>query len=194
MSTTGNPRLAMAIIALPIATTNLQHPEEIKLLFDAINRSIFGPYKPRVALNRRFAKLRQARPKIFFTMNRWLHRPDVKERISSTGTYWAWRSWRIACIKMHRGEKAHTAFGMGVPGQQKTFSFKKHEDAALLAEYFSRCQSVNSDQATILACQHVGVSSKRDVERRRAELRTMELPTATLVEQAEHIQMKYDRN
>lgn len=147
MSATGNQPLAGAIIALRVAAEGLDVPDDVVALMYAIDAALFSE-KPRVTINRRFGKLRQARPLIFQVLRVWLKTPEVRSHMSIHGAYWAWLIWRRAAWKLHRRSLAHAAFGMNIGGRPPNPGFTRAEDAAIYALYLlDTGNAPNQDEA-----------------------------------------------
>ena len=148
MSATGNQPLAKAIYTLRLAAEGLDAPDDVLSLLYATDDAEFSG-KPRVSLNRRFGKLRQARPNIFRVLSGWLKTPAVRAHMTERGAYWAWMIWRRAAWKMHRGAKAHVAFGMTEGGRPSSQGFTRADDAAIYALHMLDISSATDLQEAI---------------------------------------------
>lgn len=134
MPAVGSQPLARSIYTFRVAMEGADAPQDICDLMNAIDHANVAE-KPRVAINRRFAKLEQARPGLYRRLSIWLKRPEVRQQARTNGAYWAWVEWRRAAIRMHRGAKAHAAFGMDTGGRPRSQGFTLAEDAAIYAVY-----------------------------------------------------------
>ncbi len=131
MSAVGSQPLTLAIVSFRVAVEGLDAHDDVCALMTAIDKAIAAE-KPRVALNRRFAKLNQARPGIFRRLSLWLKIREVKAQVGHHGAHWAWMIWRRAAIAMQKGAKPHAAFGMNQGGRPTT-GFSRAADAAIYA-------------------------------------------------------------
>lgn len=132
MAATGAAPLATAITTIRVVFEGVVLPDDVRDLMAAIDVAWVAD-KPRAVLNRRFAKLRQARPSIFRGLSIWLQSPAAKSTARASGAYWAWLVWRRAAVQMHRGAKAHAAFGMNQGGRPPHHGFTRADDAAIYA-------------------------------------------------------------
>jgi hypothetical protein len=132
MAATGSAPLARAITTIRVVFEGHELPNDVRDLMAAIDVAWVAD-KPRAVLNRRLAKLRQARRNIFRDLGIWLRSPEVKSTARASGAYWALLEWRRAAVQMHRGEKAHAAFGMNEGGRPPYRGFTRADDAAIYA-------------------------------------------------------------
>lgn len=132
MSAVGSQPLPSFLPTLVVALENYAAPAEVQKILGAVTIALHAE-KPRVTLNRRFAKLRQANPDIYRKAALWFKQPEVKARISSNGAYWALQIWRRALQMLHRGKPAHVAFGMNVGGRPQHGGFSHAVEAAVYA-------------------------------------------------------------
>lgn len=193
MSRAGNQPLARGIVALRIALADTPAPRDVIDVLHVVDHAMASG-RPRVELNRRLAKLRQARPGLFRRVSGWLKSTAVQRTAQRTGTFWAWLIWRRACWMLCNGAKAHAAFGMDRPGRARHSGFSRYEDAAIYAEFLHNVRGIPSEKAAGIAMEAVQSVSGLDrwtLHQHRATVRNNAPSPDDLSRQAEFIERKY---
>jgi hypothetical protein len=140
--------LANAILTLRLSIVDADGPMEFADLFNAIDEAVRSQ-TPEKVLNAKFGQLRRQRAGIFYRLNRWLNTPAIKATASQSGAHWAWRIWRLATVRLHKGKKASIAFGMNQNGRPQSNTFTRADDAAYYAVHMLQNGQTQSELAAI---------------------------------------------
>lgn len=187
----GKQPLPKAVTALAIAMRETTQPEGVVKMFHFVEEAMLSDC-PRKTLNRCIASARNHSSQFLVELDTWVNDVKVRKTATERGCSFAVPIWQAAAKAMLAGEKAHKAFGMDKPGQPKSWSFTKHEDAAIYAEYAHVVTNVKTGEATDVFSDETGLPDPLD--RRSIERARKGLPEATskdLSEQAQAIQKKY---
>ena len=190
MSARTSKTIPRAIEDFLAAVDGVHVPSDVHVVLSAIRDAIFSP-EPVPALNRSLGQLKRQHQGAIASLESWLKSAAIIELARSSGCHWARLVWCSACESLKKGEKAHVAFGMNLPGRPPSKEFGEYEDAGLLAEHRSIEMSSDAATSSVLARPDGTELDRREVQHHRKLIRSRGHSAEEICEQVRLIELKH---